>query len=54
VHGEGRCRFSVNVDPLLGDRYVQLYLLYEPAATQRRIAVKRVCQRDREAQHPHA
>jgi hypothetical protein len=39
VEGEGRRRFRVNVEPVLGDRYVQLYLVYQPAATERRIAV---------------
>ena len=42
VDGAGRTRFHVNVDPLLGDRFVQLYLVYEPDATVRRIAVARV------------
>jgi hypothetical protein len=39
VEGEGRRRFRVTVDPVLGNRYAQLYLLYTPAATERRIAV---------------
>ncbi len=42
VEGEGRRRFRVNVDPLLGHRYVQLFVLYEPDATEHRIAVVRV------------
>ena len=42
VDGEGRKRFRVNVDPILGKRYVQLYLFYAPAATERRIAVVRI------------
>jgi hypothetical protein len=42
VAGEGGRRFRVNVDPILGKRYVQLFLLYPPAATERRIAVVRV------------
>ena len=42
VEGKGRSRFHVNVDPLLGHRYVQLFLLYEPDATEHRIAVVRV------------
>ena len=44
VAGEGGTRFRVNVDPILGKRYVQLFLLYAPAATERRIAVVRVTQ----------
>jgi hypothetical protein len=42
VDGEGRRRFRVNVDPLAGHRYVQLFVLYEPDATQYRVAVVRV------------
>jgi hypothetical protein len=40
--GEGRKRFRIEVDPILGERYVQLYLFYTPAATERRIAIVRV------------
>jgi hypothetical protein len=39
VHGEGRTRFHAFADPLLGKRYVQLFLFYEPDATESRIAV---------------
>src|SRR4051812_5237233 len=42
VKGAGRRRFSMSVEPAVGDRYVQLYLLYTPDATERRIAVVRV------------
>jgi hypothetical protein len=45
VEGEGRRRFRVNVDPLLGHRYVQLFVLYEPDAIEFRIAVVRVTKR---------
>jgi hypothetical protein len=45
VQGEGRRRFRVSMEPLLGDRYIQLYLVYEPDATQRRIAVTRIARR---------
>jgi hypothetical protein len=45
VKGSGRTRFRMTVDPILGSRYIQLFLLYTPAATERRIAVVRV--RDR-------
>jgi hypothetical protein len=42
VDGAGQHRFHVYVKPDSGDRYIQLYLLYEPDATQRRIAAVRV------------
>ena len=42
VRGEGHKRFRLSVDPIFGKRYVQLFLFYAPAATERRIAVVRV------------
>jgi hypothetical protein len=42
VEGKGRKRFRLSVDPVLGTRYVQLFLFYAPAGTERRIAVVRV------------
>jgi len=45
VEGRGRRRFHVNVDPILGHRYVQLFLRYDPEGTQWRIAVVRVTKR---------
>jgi hypothetical protein len=39
VKGAGRRRFRLSVDPILGKRYIQLFLLYTPAATERRIAI---------------
>jgi hypothetical protein len=42
VHGKGQRRFRVVVDPLDGERYIQLYLVNEPDLMQRRIAVVRV------------
>jgi hypothetical protein len=45
VEGKGRKRFRISVDPFLGKRYIQLFLLYTPAATERRIAVVRVTKR---------
>ena len=42
MEGEGRKRFRLTVDPIFGKRWIQLFLLYAPAATERRIAVVRV------------
>jgi hypothetical protein len=42
VEGEGRRRFHLNVSPISGDRYVQLYVLYTPDSTEWRIAVVRI------------
>ena len=42
VKGAGRTRFQLSVRASGRARYVQLYLLYEPDATQRRIAIVRV------------
>ena len=44
VEGNGRKRFRLSVDPIFGKRYIQLFLFYAPAATERRIAVVRVAQ----------
>src|SRR3954471_16734861 len=42
VKGAGRTRFQLSVRASGRARYVQLYLLYEPDATERRIAVVRI------------
>ena len=42
VKGAGRTRFQLRVRASARSRYVQLYLLYEPDGTERRIAVVRV------------
>jgi len=42
VEGKGHKRFRLNVDAILGKRYIQLFLLDPSAATERRIAVVRV------------
>src|SRR5262249_15414821 len=42
VHAKKQRRFHVTAVPEDGDRYVQLYLIYEPDLTQRRVAVARI------------
>jgi hypothetical protein len=42
VHGSGQRRFHVSAYPNRGDRYIQLYLINDRDATQRRIAVARI------------
>jgi hypothetical protein len=42
VIGEGQRRFHLSLEASRGDRYVQLYLVYNPDATIRRIAVVRI------------
>jgi hypothetical protein len=42
VKGKGRTRFQLSVDASARARYVQLYLLYEPDQTERRVAIVRV------------
>ncbi len=42
VEGKGRRHFRMKLDSTFGKRYVQLFLFYEPDATERRIAVVRV------------
>jgi hypothetical protein len=42
VDASGQRRFRVKVKPNRGDRFIQLYLVYEPDATQRRIGVARI------------
>ena len=39
VEGKGKRHFRLKVDAAFGKRYVQLFLFYEPDATERRIAV---------------
>jgi hypothetical protein len=42
LEGKGRRHFRMKLDAAFGKRYVQLFLFYEPDATERRIAVVRV------------
>jgi hypothetical protein len=42
VHGKEQRRFRVIVDPFEQVRYIQLYLIYEPDVTQRRVGLVRI------------
>ncbi len=42
VHGKRQRRFRVIVDPFDAVRYIQLYLIYEPDVTQRRVGLVRI------------
>ena len=42
VHSKGQRRFRVTTLPESGDRYVQLYLIYEPDLTQRRVGLMQI------------
>jgi hypothetical protein len=42
VHGKGQRRFHVATFLEAGDRYIQLYLIYEPDVTQRRVGLVRI------------